>query len=81
MAISVIRFEPRATAASSVSLQVAYAAALEMAEYAERAGFHVAAVSEHASSDEEVVATVAHLINSGQVLLIGNFVGKDVRVG
>ena len=41
----------------------------------------VAAVSEHASSDEEVVATVAHLINSGQVLLIGNFVGKDVRVG
>ncbi len=28
----------------------------------------------------EVVATVTHLINSGQIKLIGNFLGADVRV-
>ena len=35
----------------------------------------VQTVSDCATSDDEIVATVAYLINSGQVLLGGNFVG------
>lgn len=38
----------------------------------------VLAVREFASSDEEIVATVAHLINSGQVRLCGNFAGARI---
>ena len=30
---------------------------------------------------QEVVATVAHLLNTGRVKLVGSFRGKDVRVG
>ncbi len=40
----------------------------------------VAAVAESAKTEAEVVATVTHLINSGQIKLIGNFLGADVRV-
>jgi len=40
----------------------------------------VAAVSESAKSESEVVATVTYLINSGKIRLIGNFQGADVRV-
>ncbi len=40
----------------------------------------VAAVAESAKTEAEVVATVTHLINSGQIKLIGNFQGADVRV-
>lgn len=35
----------------------------------------VKAVSEYASSDVEVVATVVHMVNSGMVQLCGNFRG------
>jgi hypothetical protein len=38
----------------------------------------VQAVSEYAQSDEEIVATVAALINSGQVRLCGNFAGARI---
>jgi hypothetical protein len=38
----------------------------------------VLAVSEYAISDDEVVATVAYLINSGKVLLCGNFAGAKI---
>jgi hypothetical protein len=41
----------------------------------------VAAVAESAENDEEVVATVRSLINSGKVSIVGNFGGADVRVG
>ena len=41
----------------------------------------VSTVAEFASSDEEVVATVAHLINNKTVTLVGNFRSADVRVG
>ncbi len=41
----------------------------------------VSAVADSADSDAEVVATVAHLLNSGRVTLVGNFRGADVRVG
>jgi len=37
----------------------------------------VKAVSEHAPSEAEVIATVVYLVNSGQVRLCGNF--KDAR--
>lgn len=40
----------------------------------------VAAVAAVAGSEDEVVATVRHLINSGRVRLIGHFRGADVRV-
>ena len=33
------------------------------------------AVQQHARSDDEVVAVVAHLVNTGQVVLRGNFAG------
>jgi hypothetical protein len=39
----------------------------------------VAAVSEAASSEEEVVAAVHHLIESGRVKLVGNFCQREVR--
>jgi len=38
----------------------------------------VQAVSEYAQSDDEIVATVAALINSGQVRLCGNFAGARI---
>ena len=41
----------------------------------------VAAVSEEAKSEAEVVATVQNLINSGRVQLVGHFKGADVKVG
>jgi hypothetical protein len=41
----------------------------------------VAAVSEVAKTEAEVVATVQHLINSGRVRLVGHFRGPDVKVG
>ncbi len=40
----------------------------------------VVAVVESSSSDEEVIATVKSLINSGQVTLVGAFLGADVKV-
>ena len=41
----------------------------------------VAAIAEQAETDDEVVATVQHLINSGRVQLVGHFKGADVKVG
>jgi len=41
----------------------------------------VCAVADSARNDDEVVAVVADLINSGRVTLVGNFLGADVRVG
>ena len=41
----------------------------------------VTAVSEFAHSDAEVVATVAHLVNSGAVRLCGNFKGARIELG
>lgn len=38
----------------------------------------VTAVSDFAQSEDEVVATVIHMINSGQVRLRGNFTGAQV---
>ena len=38
----------------------------------------VQAVSEYATSEKEVVATVAYLINSGKVLLCGTFAGATI---
>ena len=38
----------------------------------------VAAVADAAESDEEVVATIQYLVESGRVHLIGNFCGGDV---
>ena len=38
----------------------------------------VQAVSEYATSEKEVVATVASLINSGRVLLCGTFAGAKI---
>jgi len=35
----------------------------------------VQTISTYATSDEEIVATVASLVNSGQVLLGGHFAG------
>ncbi len=41
----------------------------------------VRAVSDHARSEAEVIATVVHLVNSGRVRLRGNFRGArfDLR--
>lgn len=39
----------------------------------------VAAVADAAHSEEEVIATVHHLIESGRVHLVGNFCQRDVR--
>ena len=38
----------------------------------------VQAVSEHAHTDAEIVATVAALINSGKIRLCGNFAGARI---
>ena len=38
----------------------------------------VAAVADEADSDEEVVATIQHLIETGKVTLVGNFRSGDV---
>ncbi|HYC21376.1 MAG TPA: hypothetical protein VEI94_01675 [Candidatus Bathyarchaeia archaeon] len=38
----------------------------------------VAAVADCAKSEAEVVATVAHLVNSGRVRLGGNFCGAQI---
>ena len=38
----------------------------------------VTAVAESAESDEEVIATLADLLNSGRVVLVGNFRAGDV---
>ena len=40
----------------------------------------VATVAEFAANEEEVIATVAHLINTGAVTLVGCFRGSHVRV-
>jgi hypothetical protein len=37
-------------------------------------------VAEFASNEEEVIATVAHLINTRAVTLVGSFRGSNVRV-
>ncbi len=41
----------------------------------------VNAVSAHARSDTEVVATIVHLVNSGAVRLGGNFRGARFELG
>jgi len=38
----------------------------------------VQAVSEFATTDDEILATVTHLINSGKVLLGGTFAGARI---
>ena len=38
----------------------------------------VAAVADSAETDEEVVATIQHLIETGKVTLVGNFRSNDV---
>lgn len=38
----------------------------------------VQVVSEYARSEDEIVATVTYLINSGKVLLCGNFAGARI---
>jgi hypothetical protein len=40
----------------------------------------VQAVSEYATSEKEVVATVTSLINSGRVLLCGTFAGAQITL-
>ncbi len=40
----------------------------------------VAAVAESAESDREVVATIASLLDSGRVTLIGSFLGSDLKI-
>lgn len=40
----------------------------------------IAAVSEFARSDAEVIATVAHLVNTGRVRLRGEFAGARIDV-
>lgn len=39
----------------------------------------VAAISDEADTDEEVVATIQHLIETGKVTLVGNFRSGDVE--
>jgi hypothetical protein len=41
----------------------------------------VIAVQDHARTDAEVVATLAHLINSGAVRLCGTFKGARIDLG
>jgi hypothetical protein len=38
----------------------------------------VQAINDYATSDDEVVATVTYLVNSGKVLLCGNFAGARI---
>ena len=39
----------------------------------------VRVVAEYAETEEEVVATIQHLLHSGQVKLVGLFLGPDVE--
>jgi hypothetical protein len=39
----------------------------------------VAAIADEAETDEEVVATIQHLIETGKVKLVGNFRSRDLR--
>jgi len=41
----------------------------------------VSAVSDYAKSEAELVATVAHLVNSGRVRLGGHFSGARIDLG
>jgi alkanesulfonate monooxygenase SsuD/methylene tetrahydromethanopterin reductase-like flavin-dependent oxidoreductase (luciferase family) len=52
MAISVIRFDQRAPAFSSAAPRDLYAAALDMATFADEAGFQIATLSEHHGVDD-----------------------------
>jgi hypothetical protein len=38
----------------------------------------VSAIADEAETDEEVVATIQHLIECGKVTLVGNFCSRDV---
>lgn len=38
----------------------------------------VSAIADEAETDEEVVATIQHLIETGKVTLVGNFRSSDV---
>ena len=38
----------------------------------------VQTINDYATNDDEVVATVAYLVNSGKVLLCGNFAGARI---
>ena len=38
----------------------------------------VCAIADEADTDEEVVATIQHLIESGKVTLVGNFCSRDI---
>ncbi len=38
----------------------------------------VSAIADEAETDEEVVATIQHLIETGKVTLVGNFRSNDV---
>ena len=40
----------------------------------------VQVVSDYATSDAEIIATVVYLINSGKVLLCGNFAGAKITL-
>jgi hypothetical protein len=40
----------------------------------------VMAVQDCTRSDGEVVAVIAHLINTGRVVLSGNFAGRRIRL-
>jgi hypothetical protein len=40
----------------------------------------VTAIVDSGATETEVVATVARLVNSGRVRLVGNFLGADVRI-
>jgi hypothetical protein len=41
----------------------------------------VFAVQEYASSDEEVVQVISHMLESGRVVLSGNFAGRMLEIG
>ena len=38
------------------------------------------AVDEFAETDEELLATVAHLVNSGKIRLCGGFAGSKIEI-
>ena len=40
----------------------------------------VQTVQDHCRSDAEVVAVITHLVNSGRVVLRGNFAGRRIAV-
>jgi len=41
----------------------------------------VFAVQEYANSDEEVVQVISHMLESGRVVLCGNFAGRKLEIG